>query len=142
MPKAKELGVYVIMSVGPSAEWREFSKTAEKENFANNIIELINQNGFDGVDIDWETPRAWAGEDVYYTELMKIVHQKVKANNPNHLVTTAISGGSYQGPNYNLRNSGKYIDYINLMTYHMAANGDYTKVLYILEVVTIIQHLK
>jgi chitinase len=124
MPKAKELGVYVIMSVGPSAEWREFSKTAEKrENFANNIIELINQNGFDGVDIDWETPRAWAGEDVYYTELMKIVHQKVKANNPNHLVTTAISGGSYQGPNYNLRNSGKYIDYINLMTYHMAANG-------------------
>lgn len=132
MPKAKERGVRVIMSVGPSSEWRYFSKTEElRENFANNIVELINQHGFDGVDIDWETPRSQYGESVLYTELMKVVHTKVKANNPNHLVTTAITGGSNQPPHYNLRESGKYLDYINIMTYGMASvDGMYQNALY------------
>lgn len=132
MPKAKELGVRVIMSVGPSSAWIYFSKTPEtRENFANNIVELINQHGFDGVDIDWETPRAGYKEDVYFLEMMKLVYQKVKENNPHHLVTTAITGGSSQGVNYNLANSKKYLDYINLMTYHMASNsGLYQSALY------------
>lgn len=126
MPKAKELGVRVIMSVGPDSHWSYFSKTPEtRENFANNIVELINQHGFDGVDIDWETPSAGDGEDVYFVEMMKLVHQKVKENNPNHLVTAAITGGSSQGPNYDLHKSGKYLDYINLMTYHMASDSGF-----------------
>lgn len=132
MPKAKEKGVRVIMSVGPSSEWRYFSQTKElRENFANNIVQLIKQHGFDGVDIDWETPRSQYGENILYTELMKVVHEKVKANNPNHLVTTAITGGSSQPPHYNLKDSGKYIDYINIMTYGMASvDGMYQNALY------------
>lgn len=132
MPKAKERGIRVIMSVAPESDWRVFSTTEElRENFANNIVELINQHGFDGVDIDWETPRSHLGEDLLYTELMKIVHAKVKANNPHHLVTTAITGGSSQPPHYNLRNSGQYIDYINIMTYGMASReGMYQNALY------------
>lgn len=132
MPRAKEVGTRVIMSVGPGTSWSSFSPSAEKrENFANNVVELINQYGFDGVDIDWETPRSSAGENKYYTELMKVLYQKVKANNPNHLVTTAITGGSSQGGHYDLINSGQYIDYINLMTYSMASNsGLYQNALY------------
>lgn len=132
MPKAKELGVRVIMSVGPSSEWGSFSKTESlRENFAENVVLLINEHGFDGVDIDWEVPRPAYGEHLLYTLLMEAVHRKVKENNPDHLVTTAITGGNSQPPKYDLHNSGKYIDYINIMTYGMAGNsGMYQNALY------------
>ena len=130
MPKAKEYGNWVIMSVGPSSEWSAFSKDSKTvTNFANNIVNIINQYGFDGVDIDWETPRK--GEEKQYTNLIKEVYEKVKANNPNHLVTTAITGGPYQPPMYDLTNSFKYLDYVNIMTYGMITNnGGYQNALY------------
>ena len=62
---------------------------------------------------------------------MKVVYEKVKANNPNHLVTTAITGGMWQPPRYDLTNSNQYLDYINLMTYGMTnSNGQYQNPLY------------
>ncbi len=130
LPKAKEQGVWVMMSVGPSSAWSSFSETsALREAFANSIVDVINLYGFDGVDIDWETPTNAQTND--YVELMKIVYQKVKENNPNHLVTTAITAGPYQPPRYGLARSGQYIDYINLMAYGMISNdGMYQNALY------------
>lgn len=132
MPKAKENGVRVLMSVGPGTEWGYFSKTeALRENFATNIVVLINEHGFDGVNIDWEVPRPAYGENLLYTLLMEAVHRKVKENNPRHLVTTAITGGNSQPPKYDLRNSEKYLDYVNIMTYGMASSqGMYQNALY------------
>lgn len=130
MPKAKEYGNWVILSIAPESSWSVFARSEElTKRFANNIVDIINEYGFDGVDIDWETPMSH--EKAYYTRLMKIVNEKVKANNKNHLVTTAITGGAYQPPMYNLVNSEKYIDYINVMTYGMLnANGQYQNALY------------
>jgi len=58
--------------------------------------------------------------------LMEEVYTKVKANNTNHLVTAAITGGPWQPPHYNLHESGQYIDYINMMTYSLtSSSGQY-----------------
>src|SRR5690554_6053233 len=121
-PKAKIHGNWVVFSVAPESRWSEIAMSATKiENFANNIVDIINTYGFDGVDIDWETPRS--GEEVRYSNMMKVIYEKVKANNPNHLVTTAITGGRWQPPMYNLTVSNQYLDFINVMTYSMSSSG-------------------
>lgn len=129
-PKAREHGNWVIMSVAPESSWSTIARSsALTEVFANNIVDMINLYGFDGVDIDWETPTP--SEATLYTSLMRTVYQKVKANNPNHLVTTAITGGMWQPPRYDLLNSLPFIDYINMMTYGMVTSGaQYQNALY------------
>jgi len=130
MPKARIYGNWVIMSVAPESAWSTIAASSQlSETFSDNIVNMINTYGFDGVDIDWETPTPT--EATSYTQLMKIVYQKVKANNPNHLVTTAITGGMWQPPRYDLLNSLQYIDYINMMTYGMVTSGaQYQNALY------------
>lgn len=124
MPKARENGNWVIFSIAPDSEWSSIASSPTRINtFADNIVTMINQYGFDGVDIDWETPTT--DEAVLFTEMMRVIYTKVKANNPNHLVTAAIAGGMWQPPRYDLVNSHQYLDYINMMTYGMVSNNGY-----------------
>ncbi|TVP86113.1 MAG: hypothetical protein EA375_02300 [Acholeplasmataceae bacterium] len=130
MPKAKLHGNWVIMSIAPESSWSVIAANMTLiETLAANIVAMINQHGFDGVDIDWETPTG--PEATRFTTLMRVIHQRVKANNPHHLVTTAITGGMWQPPMYDLINSAQYLDYINMMTYGMtSSHGYYQNALY------------
>ena len=124
MPKARENGNWVIFSISPESEWSAIASTPSRiDTFADNIVAMINEYGFDGVDIDWETPTL--SEATRFTEMMRVIYTKVKANNPNHLVTAAIAGGMWQPPRYDLANSHQYLDYINMMTYGMVSNNGY-----------------
>ncbi len=124
MPKARENGNWVIFSIAPDSDWSSISSNATRINtFADNIVAMINQYGFDGVDIDWETPTE--SEATRFTLMMSVIYTKVKENNPNHLVTAAIAGGIWQPPRYDLENSHQYLDYINMMTYGMVSNNGY-----------------
>jgi len=130
LPKARLHGNWVIPSIAPDSAWSTIaSSSVTVNNFADAIVELINTYGFDGIDIDWETPTEL--EKLRYTQMMKVIYEKVKANNPNHLVTTAIAGGQWQPPRYDLINSAQYVDYINMMTYGMVSSGaQYQNALY------------
>ncbi len=124
MPKANEYGNWVLFSVSPSSKWSDIASSSVKiDNFASNIVTMINTYGFDGVDIDWETPTSSESES--FVEMMEVIYTKVKANNSNHLVTAAVAGGMWQPPRYNLEDSHQYLDYINMMTYSMVSNGGY-----------------
>lgn len=124
MPKARENGNWVIFSIAPDSDWSAIASNSTRINiFADNIVAMINQYGFDGVDIDWETPTT--EEATRFTEMMRVIYTKVKENNPNHLVTAAIAGGMWQPPRYDLENSHQYLDYINMMTYGMVSNNGY-----------------
>ena len=130
LPQAHEQGDWVIASIAPSSSWSTIAASPALVNtFANNIVTMINTYGFDGVDIDWETPIA--GEEALFTAMMAVIFQKVKANNPYHLVTAAIGAGMWQPPRYDLSNSKQYLDFINMMAYDMASNtGYYQNALY------------
>ena len=128
-------GIYVIPSIGggSSSAADIFSTIASSEatrkNFAKSMVNLINTYGFDGIDIDWEVPKSSEKEN--YTLLMKELYEAVKANNSHHLVTSAIGGGMWQPPRYDLEHSGKYHDYINVMLYSMcSSSGQYQNALY------------
>ncbi|GEM_PF-579730 len=124
MPKAHAQGDWVTFSISPSSDWSTIAASGTRINtFANSIVATINTYGFDGVDIDWETPLL--SEKTRFTEMMRVIYTKVKDNNPNHLVTAAIAGGTWQPPDYDLINSQQYLDFINMMTYGMVSNNGY-----------------
>jgi len=127
IPKAHQNGVRVVASIGGGGSsvdlaYEEIVKSDEKmQTLANNIVNLINEYGFDGADIDWEIP----DNAKTFSKLSEKIYTAVKANNPNHIVTAAIGGGKWQPPKYDLTVSKNYLDYVNLMTYNMVGNGGY-----------------
>lgn len=130
--KAEIAGTKIVISINQASSGN-FSNVAKdaslRDKLATNILNVIKTLGLDGVDIDWETPSS--SEASNFTLLMKDIYNKVKAANPEYLVTAAIGGGKWAPPKYDLPNSKNYIDYINLMTYSMASsNGYYQNSLY------------
>lgn len=129
LPKAKENGIYTILSLGgggsePSSAFASVTKNAEaRKTLINNIIDIINKYGFDGVDVDWETPTSSQAQ--YFTLFIKELNEAVKKNNSHHLITAAIGGGKWQPTRYDLSNSSKYLDFINVMTYSMSSSSGY-----------------
>lgn len=128
IPKARKEGSYVVASLGGggnavTATYRIVAASDQlRKKYAQKVVEVINECGLDGVDLDWETPRS--SEAKNFTLLMKEIYTAVKANNPNHIVTAAIGGGS-QCSRYDLKNSGQYLDFINIMSYSMYSSGGY-----------------
>lgn len=127
IPQAHKRGGWVVASLGGggSAYDIAYEKICSDEKkldvFVKNVINLINEYGFDGIDIDWEIP----DNGKTFTKLMEKLYPAVKANNKHHLVTAAIGGGLWQPPKYDLTNSKQYLDYINVMTYNMVSNSGY-----------------
>lgn len=124
--KAAIAGTKIVVSVNQSNSTAFPTVAANatlREKLADNIVNVIKTLGLDGVDIDWETPTS--SEAPTFTLLMEAIYRKVKAANPEYLVTAAIGGGMWQPPKYDLTNSGKYLDYVNLMTYSMATGNSY-----------------
>lgn len=124
MDKAHSYGDYVILSINTSNLAVVCRKAELIDIFVNDCIKIINEYGFDGIDIDWERPAV--NEKQNYTALMKALYTKVKANNPEHLVTTATAAGPWQYPSFDFENSIQYIDYINLMAYDLQTNAKST----------------
>lgn len=87
------------------------------EKLVSNLLKFCVDNDLDGIDVDWETPGASGG--AAYTKLMKKIYEEFKAENPEYLVTSAIGAGPWQYHYYNLYDSAKYHDYINMMSYDM-----------------------
>lgn len=118
---AHKYGDYVSLCISTSNLAEVAKSSATIKVFVQECIKAINEIGFDGIDIDWETPTL--DTKTNFTALMKELYTQVKANNPAHIVTAATGGGPWQYPRYDLENSIKYIDFINLMTYSMHSSG-------------------
>lgn len=131
IPQAHKRGDWVVMSIAPDSDWVTLCNPDNGlvDKFCDNIVAAINEYGFDGVDIDWECPTS--SQKTWFTNLAKTLYTKVKKNNPNHIVSAAIGGGKWQPPYYDMSNSVKYLDFVNMMTYGMtSSSGQYHNSLY------------
>ena len=132
--KAQNPNLKIMLSIGGATE-NDFSSAAatvqSRANFAQSAIQLMKTNGFDGLDIDWEYPRA--NEDNNYIQLLAQLRTQINQASQNdgkqYLLTTALSGSPYQlsasdygGNPYDfspqdLRATSDYVDFINVMSY-------------------------
>ena len=131
--QAHNAGIRVLLSVqGYSSEGANFSLAAStasgRKKLANAMLEFVETYNFDGIDIDWEYPgfntgRSTAVDRENYTLLMKEIYTTLKNKDDTYLLTAAIPGGPYLPSRFDLENTSKYLDYINIMTYDLNASG-------------------
>lgn len=73
------------------------------------MVAKLEADGYDGVDLDFEFP--WGGEEpTFHFNVVKAVYEKVKANNPEHVVMFGVSPGYLIGE-YAWDQLGDYSDY-------------------------------
>ncbi|MCL2286969.1 MAG: glycosyl hydrolase family 18 protein [Firmicutes bacterium] len=98
--------------------------TAEgRELLAQSLVDISNDYGFDGVDLDWEYPCSdLAGIDaspddkVNYTLWVQLLREKL---GPDKLLTMAAGGAKFCCDSLEIEKLMKEMDFINLMTYDM-----------------------
>jgi len=126
--KAKYPNVKVVVSIGGWSCSQYFSDVAAsasaRKRFANNILDIITTNGFDGVDLDWEYPggggldgnHARADDAKNFLAMLKDIRSVI---GDNYLLTIANSANASIYGEY-LVDISKTVNWVGVMTYDMA----------------------
>ncbi|MDH6097331.1 glycoside hydrolase family 18 protein [Anabaenopsis sp. FSS-46] len=133
--KAQNPNLKIMLSIGGAMEpdftsaVGDNSTSTTRENFVNTAIQLMNTHGFDGLDIDWESPKQTENQE--YLDLLKRLDQALPTGK---LLTTATmasqwyleGSGDYKlaaDLNWNgttqsvLAHTSDIVDFINVMSY-------------------------
>jgi chitinase len=121
--KANSPGLLVLISVGGASHSTNFSAVsadaATRAQLAQSCVQFMTQNGFDGIDIDWEFPGAVDSEN--FTALLQELRSQLDAQGDadgrDYLLTIAAPAGPQNIVNLQLALIHPYLDWINLMTY-------------------------
>ncbi len=104
------------------------SNADSRARFVNDAMYIVNQYGFDGVDIDWEYPDAGQSA-TNFEALMTALSNALKPQGK--LLTAAVIGSGSQGNGVSLNALNK-LDHLNVMSYD-ANNYDHSTYNYALE---------
>jgi len=116
----------IILSVGGwgAGGFSPAVATAEsREIFAQSLVAIADDYGFDGIDMDWEYPcddvagiEASPDDKVNYTLFMELMRQKL---GPDKILSMAAGGMQSCVDSLELDKLMAVMDFINLMTYDM-----------------------
>jgi GH18 family chitinase len=118
--KAKLNGAKVFLSIsGASSQFASMSASSDGRTvFVNDIMQKVQQYNLDGIDIDWEYPKANDGTSENFTLLMKQLSNSLHVDGK-YFLTAAITPGIYAGSiRDGIRNEVfQYVDWFNVMVY-------------------------
>ena len=87
-----------------------------RNNFINNVVELLLNKNYDGIDLDWEFPSdITQGKNL--TKLVKELRERFNQENSEWLITIAVSAGSYNGQYIEFGKLIDYVDWFSIMGY-------------------------
>jgi chitinase len=134
--KQKHPHVQTLISVGGWTDSGPFSDAAATEEsrkiFARSCADFAHEQGFDGVDIDWEFPGGggfekdkWRKEDTQnftalLADLRSALDAQGKSDGKRYLLTIAAPAGPNHYSKIELATIHPLLDAINLMTYDFA----------------------
>uniref|UniRef100_A0A336MIS9 CSON015398 protein n=1 Tax=Culicoides sonorensis TaxID=179676 RepID=A0A336MIS9_CULSO len=119
----------LLLAIG-GADWesaQNFPQLAanHRGGFAQNCLNIIRNEGLDGVDIDWEYPRENYPQDkTNFVLLMQELRNKFGSN---YILSTAVATGPWRvEKSYDLAALTPLVNYFNLMAYdyHSDASWD------------------
>jgi chitinase len=112
-----------LISVGGASHSSNFpsaaSNDAARQQFAQSCVQYMKQNGFSGIDIDWEYPTAGQKQDftALLAELRRQLDAQGAADRQYYLLTIAAPAGPHNYANLELNLIPASLDWINLMAY-------------------------
>ena len=117
---AHQAGRKVLIALGGWGNSDGFAPMAAdsvtRARFVQNLIAYMETNGFDGADIDWETPGN-SSERGSLLSLVKEIRAGFDAEGAGWLLTMAIPQSAWGGGNFDYSGMLPYLDWYNVMTY-------------------------
>lgn len=116
-----------LISVGGAAWSPHFppavSTSAAREHLAESCVSLMRQDGFDGIDVDWEFPSG-AQEKARHADLLAALRTRLdrqgRTDGHTYLLTIAAPAGAANIASLDLPRIAQAVDWINLMAYDFA----------------------
>ncbi|KAL2837360.1 glycoside hydrolase superfamily [Aspergillus pseudoustus] len=111
--------------------FRNGVKEENRETFARNVVDFVNEHGLDGVDFDWEYPGAPDLPDIppgeeeegeRYLEFLKLVRELLPEGKS---LSIAAPASFWYLKAFPIREIGELVDYIVYMTYDLRGQWDY-----------------
>jgi chitinase len=94
-----------------------------RSTFINNLIDVCDTYGYDGIDMDWEFPQNnYDRQNLNF--LMAEMDSSFNEHNPNWLITMAVPVSNWGGQWFDFSFLQFYVDFFNAMTYDM--HGSWT----------------
>lgn len=121
--KAKHPGLRTSLSIGGDAKTNHFSvvvkSDASLQRFASSAVKLMQQGGFDGIDVDWEYPTA--SESHGFTGLLAELRRQLdvagQADRTRYVLTIAAPAGPAHYTTLELGQIHPYVDWLGVMAY-------------------------
>jgi len=114
LTKGHSHGVKVMLLLGGDFTGVE-SATGALTNLLNNLKTFITENGYDGIDIDWEYPES-SGDAAFFHNLMLGLRGILPS--PQYLISADVP--PWGGTGYDFPDTKFIVDYFNVMTYDCA----------------------
>ena len=118
--RAHEAGTKVLLSVGGADSGAYMGPIARdpdrRARFIATIARMVADNGYDGVDLDWEFPMNPRERDAL-TTMARGLRAEMAKDNPSALLTGAFSGSAWASRHVDAAALLPLLDFVNIMTY-------------------------
>ncbi|KAI1373922.1 glycoside hydrolase superfamily [Hypoxylon crocopeplum] len=104
---------------------------AHQDAFFESLLTFMQQNGFDGLDMDWEYPVAddrggVAADFDHYPNFLKRLRERLNASGKEYGLSITLPASYWYLRGFNLKELEPHIDWFNIMTYDIHGVWDGT----------------